>query len=270
VQLVVRATEPLICTKVQSDGATRLVIEASPDIACDSSDANYPFLFVASLLAIIAYGCAVPLVFVHKLRSAAGHRIDLGGRATAAYLALVAGAGVALYFASEAFHHPLLCQAPACASQYDGSGTPEAMIRGNFVSDLINHESFPDSPDEVMDIWSGNFEDYGGPSQGTGALLEGFVVAPASGDYRFSIRQETAGEVRCAFARCRVSYEVGAPSLPSTFQVWASTVPWVAAGAASYAGLVKAVVGTTGAVGPEFAEGTTAVAWEAGMAYYVR
>ena len=94
-------------------GGTSL-LDASPDIECASSDPNYPSLFVASLVAIVGYGCVVPLAFAHKLRSAAGHRVDLGGWRAAAYLALVAGLGVALHFASGAFHHPLRCDdAPA-------------------------------------------------------------------------------------------------------------------------------------------------------------
>eukprot|EP01047_Picozoa_sp_COSAG01_P020352 COSAG01_NODE_1157_length_11476_cov_87.701503_1_plen_1017_part_10 len=71
----------------------------------------------------------------------------------------------------------LMCHAAVCEYRYTG-------INGTSVSNLISSIKYPNSPDSVRPVRKGVFQiDMEGHNWG--AMIEGFVVAPASGDYTF-------------------------------------------------------------------------------------
>ena len=81
------------------------------------------------------------------------------------------------------------CGEAACIYYYTGIGG------GNAVSDLTSSSKFPHSPDETVGLTSGNFEAPANYGDNYGAMLEGFVKAPSSGQFIFFTNSDDSSEV---------------------------------------------------------------------------
>jgi hypothetical protein len=81
----------------------------------------------------------------------------------------------------------LRCGAAACEYQY-------TRISGARVKDLTRQDKFPNKPDKVIALTSGDFSMKMRGDQ-LGVMMEGFVMAPVTGGYSFSTRSDNASEV---------------------------------------------------------------------------
>eukprot|EP01047_Picozoa_sp_COSAG01_P017230 COSAG01_NODE_908_length_12794_cov_119.794171_2_plen_1484_part_00 len=81
----------------------------------------------------------------------------------------------------------LRCRAPACEYQYNG-------IPGSSVRDLISSPKYPSAPDRIVPIRSGVFH-MSMKGDNLGVMMEGFLLAPISGQYTFSTYSDDASVV---------------------------------------------------------------------------
>merc|ERR1719440_423533 len=123
----------------------------------------------------------------------------------------------------------LRCGAAVC--EYDWTN-----IGGTRIADLKKVKRFPNSPDNVLALTAGGFE-MAKRGNNLGAMLEGYVVAPVSGDYVFLTHSDDSSEV------------------------WAASKPM------TQSGLVK-VVELNGCC--RTVTGKKKLKWKAGNAYYIR
>ena len=87
----------------------------------------------------------------------------------------------------------LKCGAPVCEHQYSG-------IRGTAVSDLTCSPKFPGSPDKSIALTCGSFS-MSMKGDHLGVMMEGFVMAPQTGAYKFSTQSDDASELREVFEK---------------------------------------------------------------------
>eukprot|EP01047_Picozoa_sp_COSAG01_P017021 COSAG01_NODE_889_length_12914_cov_3.351775_1_plen_4223_part_10 len=83
----------------------------------------------------------------------------------------------------------LLCGDLACEHVWTG-------ISGSRVADLTKNSKFPNSPDKVLKVKTSFQTSHHGDNYG--AMLEGFIKAPITGDYTFSVDSDDASVVHAA------------------------------------------------------------------------
>ena len=127
----------------------------------------------------------------------------------------------------------LRCGGQACIYYFDN-------INGAAVSDLTSNSNFPNNPTSTVSITSGAFESKHRNLENYGVLMEGFVVAPHTGSYTFSVDSDDASEV------------------------WAAKSP----NALDMAGDMLKVVEQPGCCAK--ITGTVSVVWSANQRYYVK
>merc|ERR1711871_1196749 len=123
----------------------------------------------------------------------------------------------------------LKCGSAVCEYAWTGIG-------GTTIAALTRSKNFPNKPNVVRKLTSGTFS-VRQNGNNMGALIEGFVLAPASGAYTFSTRSDDSSEV------------------------WAAKDPHVTSGLVKVAELKGCC---------HKVMGTTKLTWKAGSPYYIR